>query len=50
MPEPFSGELPEGIVMKEGRFYSETDGKEMVWIPPGPFIMGEGGKTRVKLI
>lgn len=46
-PEPFTGDLPQGVVEKDGRFFSEIDGKEMMYIPPGPFIMGQDAETRV---
>ena len=46
-PELFKGDLPDGLVYQGEKIVSKTDGAEMVYIPQGPFIMGEGAETRV---
>ena len=49
----FNGDLPEGMYRKEGdpfAFIHEKDNSEMVWIPPGQFIVGGEMRDREKPI
>ena len=48
-PIPFTGDLPDGLIYQKNKIVSEMDGAEMVYVPPGPFIMGEGGRRVVDL-
>jgi formylglycine-generating enzyme required for sulfatase activity len=48
-PASFEGTLPEGLEERNGRYFCKKDDMEMVYVAPGPFIMGaeEEGGTRV---
>jgi len=46
-PAPFSGPIPDWLEEQNGRYFCKSDGKEMVYVPPGPFI---GEKENLKIL